>query len=433
MKKEILALLLALSLPALAQVEMTETYSNTAPQFYFDALNFRTEKLESRLDFYLQVPYSELQFIKHGNEYLGSYEVSIVLTDDDGNNALEETWEERPISESFNETSSTKIYSSSQKEFIVRPGKYTLKVAVTDSETNKSFAGRRNFVARNYSDTSSISMSDIMVLKGSSITSGKRTIIPNIEANVISQMNTFPIFFEIYFPNTADSVYATVEISGGKNGPNYSASEWITGHGTTNRVIFDVPKDSMLMGNYQLQVELRHSADKDSSVLCSSSRRFSVHIPDLPLTITDLDLAADEMLYVAKSGTIDSIKSAKDMLAKEKVFLAFWQRYNPNPSSKQNPVMEEYFNRVAYANAHFSHYFPGWKSDMGMIYILFGPPNSVDRHPFEVDSKPYEVWDYFQRNRQFVFIDETGFGDYRLMNPISDVYSTPYGPDFIGR
>ena len=134
-----------------------------------------------------------------------------------------------------------------------------------------------------------------------------------------------------------------------------------------------------------------------------------------------------------KRAQIDSIKSAKDILSKERIFLAFWQRYNTNPSSKQNPVMDEYFNRVAYANAHFSHYFAGWKSDMGMIYILFGPPNNVDRHPFEVDSKPYEVWDYFQRNRQFIFVDETGFGDYRLTNPLSDVYSSPYGPDFIGR
>jgi len=70
---------------------------------------------------------------------------------------------------------------------------------------------------------------------------------------------------------------------------------------------------------------------------------------------------------------------------------------------------------------------------MGMIYILFGPPNSVDRHPFDIDSKPYEVWYYYQKDRQFMFVDETGFGDYRLMNPLSDVTSPSNGPDFIGR
>ena len=70
---------------------------------------------------------------------------------------------------------------------------------------------------------------------------------------------------------------------------------------------------------------------------------------------------------------------------------------------------------------------------MGMIYILFGPPTSVDRHPFEVDSKPYEVWNYYQINKQFVFLDESGFGDYRLITPLSDVYTPPYGSDFLGK
>ncbi|MDP3683995.1 MAG: GWxTD domain-containing protein, partial [Ignavibacteria bacterium] len=70
-----------------------------------------------------------------------------------------------------------------------------------------------------------------------------------------------------------------------------------------------------------------------------------------------------------------------------------------------------------YANAHFTHYTEGWKSDMGMVYIILGAPNSVDRHPFEYDSKPFEVWEYYQINRQFIFVDNTGFGDYRLTTP----------------
>ena len=53
---------------------------------------------------------------------------------------------------------------------------------------------------------------------------------------------------------------------------------------------------------------------------------------------------------------------------------------------------------------------------MGMIYIVLGPPDNVDRHPFEYDSKPYEIWYYYDINRSFYFLDETGFGDYRLLN-----------------
>ena len=51
-----------------------------------------------------------------------------------------------------------------------------------------------------------------------------------------------------------------------------------------------------------------------------------------------------------------------------------------------------------------------------MIYIVLGPPNNVERHPFEYDSKPYEIWYYYGINQQFYFVDDTGFGDYRLLN-----------------
>ncbi len=53
-----------------------------------------------------------------------------------------------------------------------------------------------------------------------------------------------------------------------------------------------------------------------------------------------------------------------------------------------------------------------------MVFIILGSPDNIDRHPFEYDSKPYEVWQYYDLNHSFVFVDETGFGDYRLTTPL---------------
>ena len=76
--------------------------------------------------------------------------------------------------------------------------------------------------------------------------------------------------------------------------------------------------------------------------------------------------------------------------------------------------MDEYFRRIHYSNSAFSSLIKGWQSDRGMLYVIFGPPDEVERHPFAPDVKPYEVWAYYEFGRAFVFIDETGFGDYRL-------------------
>ena len=76
-----------------------------------------------------------------------------------------------------------------------------------------------------------------------------------------------------------------------------------------------------------------------------------------------------------------------------------------------------------YTNEHFSEYFEGWRSDRGMVFILLGLPDNVERHPFEVDSKPYEIWQYYNLNISLVFVDRTGFGDYHLTTPLTgDLY-----------
>ncbi|MCL4540101.1 MAG: GWxTD domain-containing protein [Bacteroidetes bacterium] len=432
MLKKMLLLCLLLTVPGWAQVELQRVHSYTPPHFFFDALNFKSDPNQSRLDFYFQIPYSELQFLKTGDKFTASYEVFLQLIDEEGNPVLEQAWDERASCPSFDETINDRIFSVSHRHFNIKPGSYTLQVAITDSETNRSYMAKRSFVARDYSNPT-MSISDVMLLMSSTEQNGRFTIIPNIEGNVISRRGSFPIFYEVYSPQTGDSLLLLTEIFGEKNKLLYSHSAWLKITDTEQKVFADVPKDSNSLGIYRLAVTVKRSGAKNAPVIANAVRMFSIHFPELPLTITSLDEAAEEMMYVAESRTIDSIKHASNMLSKEKIFVQFWQAHNPNPSSKTNPVMEEYYSRVSYANEHFAHYRNGWKSDMGMIYILLGPPNSVDRHPFNIDSKPYEVWHYFQRNRHFVFIDETGFGDYRLLLPTTDGYPPPSASDFFGR
>ena len=84
---------------------------------------------------------------------------------------------------------------------------------------------------------------------------------------------------------------------------------------------------------------------------------------------------------------------------------------------KNNPILNEYYRRIEYANKKFKALGEGWRSDMGMIYVTFGPPTNVERHPMDMNSKPYEIWEYNELDRTFIFLDQTGFGDYRLVNP----------------
>ena len=110
----------------------------------------------------------------------------------------------------------------------------------------------------------------------------------------------------------------------------------------------------------------------------------------------------------------------------------FWQRRNPNPDSPENEFREEHYRRIQYANDHFAAGKPGWKSDRGRIYIMWGPADSIDSHPSgglyerpmeegggETSTFPFEVWHYrylegIGENVDIEFVDTCQCGDYHF-------------------
>ncbi len=155
--------------------------------------------------------------------------------------------------------------------------------------------------------------------------------------------------------------------------------------------------------------------------IAEKEREFVMRWGIVPSTLADIDLAIKQTKYIATSKEYDAMVDATTLEEKQKLFQEFWRKRNPSPAMQHNEKMEEYYGRVQYANEHFSHFTEGWRTDMGMVYIILGAPSSVDRHPFEGDSKPYEIWTYYDFDKQIVFVDESGFGDFRLVTPIWDM------------
>jgi hypothetical protein len=82
--------------------------------------------------------------------------------------------------------------------------------------------------------------------------------------------------------------------------------------------------------------------------------------------------------------------------------------------------MEEYYFRIASANDEYGTLRDGWRTDRGHVRVLFGKPDYVERHPYNYNSKPYQIWYYYRVGRRFIFVDETGMGQYELLVPIWD-------------
>jgi GWxTD domain-containing protein len=110
----------------------------------------------------------------------------------------------------------------------------------------------------------------------------------------------------------------------------------------------------------------------------------------------------------------------------------FWRNRNPDPESPINPVREEHYRRLAYADERFASGIPGRKTDRGHIYIIWGPPDEIESHPTggtyerppeqgggSSTAHPWELWRYrhlegIGENIEIEFVDTSGSGEYHI-------------------
>lgn len=124
----------------------------------------------------------------------------------------------------------------------------------------------------------------------------------------------------------------------------------------------------------------------------------------------------------------------------------FWLRRDPTPDTVENEYKEEHYRRIAYANEHYAAGVPGWKTDRGRIYIVFGPPDQIDSHPSggyytrtqeegggETSTYPFETWRYrylegVGQEIEIEFVDTCMCNEYHMSIDRSEKDALKYVP-----
>jgi GWxTD domain-containing protein len=131
---------------------------------------------------------------------------------------------------------------------------------------------------------------------------------------------------------------------------------------------------------------------------------------------------------------------------REQFIEQFWLRRSSNPDVPENDFKEEHYRRIAYANEHFASGIPGWKTDRGKMYIIWGPADEVETHPTggtydrpieegggSTTTYPWETWRYrymegIGENITWEFVDPSSSGEYRLTSDPSEKDALLYVP-----
>jgi GWxTD domain-containing protein len=126
----------------------------------------------------------------------------------------------------------------------------------------------------------------------------------------------------------------------------------------------------------------------------------------------------EDVVYIITDADRQAFQHFTSDAERDRFIEQFWSRRNPAPTAAANPLKEEHYRRIAYANERFAATVPGWKSDRGHVYIVFGPPDEIESHRSGAGSDPHELWRYQHVEGRgamaFDFVDPALTGEYKL-------------------
>jgi GWxTD domain-containing protein len=134
----------------------------------------------------------------------------------------------------------------------------------------------------------------------------------------------------------------------------------------------------------------------------------------------------EEVVYIITPKEKDVFMKLETDKEREIFIEAFWKQRDPSSGTPRNEFKEEHYRRWGYANEFFSRGTPrpGWKTDMGRIYIVLGPPTSIEYHENVMNVFPTQVWSYLGDPKyglptafNIVFFKKDGIGEYILYSP----------------
>ena len=373
-----------------------------------------------RIVTYIEIPFYALQFIKKGDSFIATYQASIGISDKRGQDFEHVVWSDSIITDIYTDTRSAVKNRKHFTEFIVPTGsQYELIGELQDRDTRKKGMLKKKIDYRSHDKTPSLLDPNYLLDLTGDWGFGKdkiptrgfrvREIGEGVDVKITGFIDKGEYEVNIFLSNSTISDSLIQRFSG------------VGERGYFNETIFiPATKFSALKNDFRIELlQGKNKAEKRSS--------FTIYKPGISSYVFDIDIALKQMKYILRNDERSklNVRSKED---KEELFYSLWKERDPTPQTERNELMEEYYERVSYVNEHFDGWQPGWETDRGMIYILFGPPDEIQRTNSSTSNSSlwndgtninslYQIWSYYSISKQFVFRDQNGFGDYRLNTP----------------
>ena len=358
---------------------------------------------------FIEVPFSSLQFIKRNSDFIASYSASIILNDSRGKRLFKKVWSDSVVLGEYIYTKSKLRTRKHYINFNIGKGKYEVISELYDNDTRKKGSKKKNLNFTKQKKAPSL-MEPIIITNLKGDWGFGPDEFPILGRKITNIDNGLTILASGFVDNSPYSIKAKVQ--SGDDKIALPIIEDQTENGFFVHMI-KIDKKYMESLNTKIIFEL-----KQSKRVKKIEKNITIFKPGISGYVKNIENSFRQMKYIL---TNSERKNAKGKKGKEieSIFLQYWEKRDPTPETSLNELMEEYYIRVNYVNEYFNmSWKEGWETDFGMIYILFGPPDEIQRSNINSsNTSTYQVWYYNRINKQFVFKDQNGFGDFRLDRP----------------
>jgi GWxTD domain-containing protein len=369
-----------------------------------------------RLFFLVEIQHDFLQYIFNGENYTANTEFEINITNNSTNQLQSKILKSEFFLNDFEKTNRKDLFHFTIDSLDIQPGSYDVIFKYRDTngkgtqhiykfkihlpEVDKFYASPILFTypGKNFSGDP-----EIFSVQPSALRS-----YWDFDKELGIQLNTWQAQSETSVKMNFSIKDEDKEIS------VFTLDTLFTGNSQDKSMFLTLSKNLFLEKEYQIDITYYTPID-------TVEQKFPLKIVwfEKPRSLWNLDFAMGPIRYLIEDEkAYDDFTKGNEKERKSK-FQEFWKERDPTPDTPFNELQYEFFSRVDSANVKFGRKrSPGWRTDIGKIYILYGEPDKIVDNSLAPISNPFLRWIYNLNDKQlsFTFLAVDGRKRYKLEN-----------------
>jgi len=395
--------------------------------FTFDISRFYWSSQITEVEVNYAIPYDLLSYSNEEGKLTAPFKVDVKFENLDTGETLSDTLKRVSVIPSYKEAKERNLIALEQFKVFFKPSRYKLTINVVDINTGTKITKNEIFNIDSLPDVLTVSDIELATLIEEDTTEEQFTknglkVIPN-PSRIFGQIrDKLYFYFEVYNLKKDTIPYEINYIILDNEGNEINRIGPKKKSKTVNTTVgIDVGALNLIAfktGFYTLNIEVIDGGD-----YATQHRDFQVQREVVTTVKEEIPLFTEEEMkyyaqieYIASNKEISEYKALNDT-GKVGWLKRFWKKRDTNPFTPENEGLAEFIKRMKYVEDKYSTPFKqGYFTDRGRMYITYGEPDVIETRQFELEYKPYQIWEYYSfGGYRFIFSDLGGDGEYILI------------------